>query len=81
MPMPFHAVVLPVYAQMLGALAGVIAKAEAFCAAGDVPEAEIVQARLAPDMLTFAWQVKLLAAHALDGLNGARAGRYSPDAS
>jgi hypothetical protein len=38
-------------------------------------------ARLAPDMLDFSWQIKQLASHALDGLNGACAGRYTPNTS
>jgi uncharacterized protein len=78
---PFHAVVLPVYLQMLDAVENIIGKAQSFCAEGNATEEEIMQARLAPDMLDFSWQIKQLASHALDGLNGARAGRYAPDAS
>lgn len=81
MTIPFHAVVLPVYVQMLDSVSTILAKAKAFCAESGMAEEEILEARLAPDMLSFAWQVKLLAAHAIDGLNGARAGSYRPDVS
>jgi uncharacterized protein len=62
---PFHAVVLPVYLQMLDAVENVIGKAQAFCAESDVAEEEIMQGAWRPRMLDFSWQIKQLTSHAL----------------
>ena len=70
---------IPNYLQLLGAVAGLIDKAEAWCTEhGHAPE-EIIQARLAPDMLPFAYQVKSAAVHSIGAIEGVRAGVFSPD--
>jgi hypothetical protein len=48
---------VPVFRQYLAALSGVLAKAEAHCASGAVSEAEILEFKLADDMLPFTFQV------------------------
>ena len=40
---------------------------------------ELIQARLAPDMLPFAYQVKSTAVHSLGAIEGVRRGVFSPD--
>jgi hypothetical protein len=47
-------------------------------AKGLAPE-EIIQARLAADMLPFAYQVKSTAVHSLGAIEGVRRGSFSPD--
>lgn len=70
---------VPSFKQMLGALAGQLDKAEAFCAdKGLAPEA-LIQARLADDMFPFAYQVKSTVVHSLGAIEGVRRGVFSPD--
>jgi len=73
--------VVPSNLQILGALDRVIEKAEAFCDERGLPHAELIDARLAPDMLPFGYQVKSCAVHSIGGIEGARAGSFSPDTS
>lgn len=79
MPFSLYAATIPSYLQLLGAVGGLLDKAEAFCAEqGLAPEA-IIQARLAEDMLPFAYQVKSVAVHSLGAIEGVRKGVFSPD--
>jgi hypothetical protein len=59
----------------------VLGKAAAFCEERGTTEAELVDARLAPDMLPLGYQVKSCAAHSIGGIEGTRAGSFSPDMS
>jgi hypothetical protein len=70
---------VPSYCQILGAVAGLLDKAEAFCTDKGIAHEEIVQARLAPDMLPFAYQVKSAAVHSLGAIEGVRKGVFFPD--
>jgi hypothetical protein len=79
MTISLYAATVPSYRQTLEALAGLLAKAEDFCASNSVPEADVVQARLAPDMLPFAYQVKSACVHSLGAIEGVRKGVFSPD--
>jgi hypothetical protein len=74
----YHATV-PAYLQTLGAVAGLIQKAEAHCAAKGIAPTELIQARLAPDMFPFAYQVKSVKVHTLGAIQGVRKGVFSPD--
>ena len=57
---PFlHTASVPVFQQMLGGLAGVLAKAEAHAAAQGSDPASLLQARLAPDMFPLLRQVQV----------------------
>jgi hypothetical protein len=67
------------YIQTLGAIAGFIDKAEAFCAEKAIAPADLIQARLAADMLPFAYQVKSACVHSLGAIEGVRKGVFSPD--
>ena len=81
MAFSLYSATVPSFQQILGAVSGLIDKAEAFCAEkGLAPEA-IIQARLAPDMHPFAYQVKSTAVHSVGALEGVRRGVFSPDTS
>ncbi len=70
---------IPTYRQILGAIARLLDKAEAFASANQISESEILDARLAPDMLPFAYQVKSTAVHSIGAIEGVRRGQFSPD--
>lgn len=70
---------IPSYRQILGALGGLLGKAESHCAERNLAAEEIIQACLAPDMLPFAYQVKSTAVHSLGAIEGVRKGVFSPD--
>jgi hypothetical protein len=74
-----YAATVPSYRQILGAVSGLLDKAEAFCSEHGVAPHEIIQARLAGDMLPFAYQVKSTAVHSLGAIEGVRRGVFSPD--
>ena len=67
------------YRQILGAVTGLLEKAEAFCSEKGMPPAEIIQARLAEDMLPFAYQIKSTAVHSWGAIEGVRRGTFAPD--
>lgn len=71
--------IIPSNLQILRSVGGLIAKAESYCAEKSVAPEEVIEARLAPDMLPFAYQVKSSAVHSLGAIEGVRAGLFSPD--
>ncbi|WP_419807855.1 DUF1993 domain-containing protein [Sphingomonas sp.] len=73
--------VVPSNIQTLSALVGVLGKAEVFCSEGGRSETDLIDARLAPDMLPFGYQVKSCVVHSAGALEGASAGSFSPDKS
>ncbi len=79
MAFSLYAATIPSYRQILGAVAGLVGKAEAFCAEKNLPPEAIIQAQLAPDMLPFAYQVKSTTVHSLGAIEGLRKGVFSPD--
>ena len=79
MTLSLYEAVIPSNIQVLGAVAGLIDKAEAFAADKGVEPATIIDARLAPDMLPFGYQVKSCAVHSVGGIAGVRGGSFSPD--
>ncbi|RPF72137.1 DUF1993 domain-containing protein [Aurantiacibacter spongiae] len=66
---------IPSMIQMLAAGQGWIEKAKA-C---DLSEEEIAQARLADDMLPFAYQIKSMVVHSVGAIEGVRKGEFQPD--
>ena len=70
---------IPSYRQILGAVGGLVGKAETYCAEQKLAAEEIIQSRLAPNMLPFAYQVKSTAVHSLGAIEGLRKGVFSPD--
>jgi hypothetical protein len=79
MSFSLYAATVPSYIQILGAVAGLIDKAEAFCTEKGLTPQDILQARLAADMHPFAYQVKSTAVHSIGAIEGVRKGTFSPD--
>jgi uncharacterized protein len=79
MPFSLYAATIPSYLQILGAVSGLLGKAEAYCNDKGIDHHDVIQARLAEDMLPFAYQVKSTAVHSLGAIEGVRAGVFSPD--
>lgn len=79
MALSLYAVTVPSFQQTLGAVRGLLDKAEAFCSEKGLAPEDLIQARLAPDMLPFTYQVKSTVVHSVGALEGAKAGRFSPD--
>ena len=61
MAFSLYAATIPSFQQILGAVSGLLEKAETFCAEKDIAPQELIQARLAPDMFPVAYQVKAAA--------------------
>lgn len=70
--------VIPSNIQILGAIDRLLDKAEAFANDRGMLPAELIDARLAPDMLPFGYQVKSVADHSVGGIEGVRGGNFSP---
>ena len=71
--------VVPSNLQILGALDQVLEKAKSFSIERGSSEAEMIDARLAPDMQPLGYQVKSCAVHSIGAIEGARTGSFSPD--
>jgi hypothetical protein len=78
-PFSLYAAIVPSYQQTLGAVSGLLDRAETFCATKSLAPPEIIQARLAQDMLPFAYQVKSTVVHSIGSIEGVRRGVFSPD--
>ncbi|WP_066552017.1 DUF1993 domain-containing protein [Croceicoccus bisphenolivorans] len=81
MPITLYDAFVPTCLQQLGAVAGLIDKAEAFCEANGWEPSRIINARLAPDMNDFAYQVKSCHTHSKLAIEGAKAGTFGPELS
>lgn len=79
MSISLYDAVIPPFQQILSSVAALLDKAEAFCAENGIAAEDIIQARLAPDMLPFAYQVKSTAVHSIGAIEGVRSGSFSPD--
>jgi uncharacterized protein len=79
MAVSLYEVIVPSYRQILQAVSRLLSKAEHFCAEKLIEPNDIIQARLAEDMLPFAYQVKSTAVHSLGAIEGVRRGVFSPD--
>ncbi|TAK54043.1 MAG: DUF1993 domain-containing protein [Gammaproteobacteria bacterium] len=79
MSFSLYAATVPTFCQMLEAVAGLLDKAAAHCVTKDIAPADLIQARLAPDMFNFAYQVKSTAVHSLGAIEGVRRGLFGPD--
>ncbi|WP_187789474.1 DUF1993 family protein, partial [Salmonella sp. S071_01786] len=74
MTLSLYDAVIPSNIQILGAIDRLLDKAEAFAAEKGMTAAELIDARLAPDMLPFGYQVKSVAEHSIGGIEGVRGG-------
>jgi hypothetical protein len=78
MPFTFYDAVIPSQRQIVAAVAALVDKAAAHCADTGEAEEALIEARLAPDMLPFGYQVKAVAEHSQGSIEGVRAGVYTP---
>lgn len=81
MTFSLYSATVPVFLQMLGSVDALVNKAEAFCAEKNIPHADIIQARLAADMLPFAYQVKSTVEHSIGAIEAVRSGIATPNLS
>jgi len=79
MTFSLYAATVPSYLQVLRAVSGLLGTAEGFCTEKGIAPQDIIQARLAEDMLPFAYQVKSTAVHSLGAIEGVRRGVFYPD--
>jgi len=79
MSFSLYAATIPSFQQILGAISGLLDKAEAFCVEKGIAAQDLIQTRLAADMLPLAYQVKSTAVHSLGAIEGVRKGVFSPD--
>ncbi len=79
MTFSLYTATVPSYLQILESLSGLLDKAESFCAEKKIAPELIIEARLAADMHSFAYQVKSAAVHSLGAIEGVRRGVFSPD--
>jgi hypothetical protein len=79
MALTLHSATIPSYLQILGSLSRLVGKAEAYCTEQGLAPAELIQARLIPDMLPFAYQVKSATVHSAGAIESLRQGLFAPD--
>jgi hypothetical protein len=79
MPFSLYEATVPTFQQTLGAVLGLLDKAESFCTEKTRPVGDLLQARIFDDMLPFAYQVKATVTHSLGALDGVRKGVFTPD--
>ena len=78
MSFSLYVATVPSFLQILGSVEALLTKAEGFCDDKDLSHESIIQARLAPDMLPFAYQVKSTAEHSIGAIEAVRTGLASP---
>lgn len=81
MILSLYTALVPSFIQILGALEKVIDKGEQFAAERHLAPDELVQARLAEDMLPFAYQVRAAAEHSFGAIRNVRDGYVTPNLS
>ena len=73
--------IVPNWLQTLGAVSALLDKAQTHVVDNRMGDAELIEARLAPDMLPLGFQVKSCVAHSIGAVLGVRRGVFSPDVS
>ncbi|UAJ11675.1 DUF1993 domain-containing protein [Glacieibacterium megasporae] len=79
MTLSLYTATVPAFRQIVDSLAAFVAKGEAFAETNGIDPATLVNAKLAPDMLGFAYQVKSVTVHSVGAIAGVRAGEFAPD--
>jgi len=79
MAFSLYSATVPNFQQILGSVSRLVDKGEAFCKEKGISADEIIQARLAPDMFPFAYQVKSTVTHSVGAIEGAKTGVFSPN--
>jgi uncharacterized protein len=78
MAFSLYAATVPSFLQIIGSVEKLVHKAQAFVTERDLKPEDIIQARLAPDMLPFTYQVKSTAEHSIGAIKAIRVGLVSP---
>src|SRR5665213_3423793 len=79
MALSLYAATIPSYLQLLQSVSGLLSKAQSFCAEKSIDASSIIQARLAEDMLPFAYQIRATATHSMGAIEAVRKGVFTPD--
>ncbi len=79
MPFSLYDITVPNFRQTLGAMAGLLDKAEAHCTAKSIAPGDLIEARLYEDMFPFSYQVKSTVVHSVGALEALAKGVFSPD--
>jgi uncharacterized protein len=78
MSISLHDATVATWLQILTAARKTVEKAQAHCAERGIDEAELLDAKLAPDMFPLAFQIKGMSRHSQFALEGVREGTFSP---
>jgi hypothetical protein len=81
MSSPLHTATVGAFLQILPQVGGLVDKAEAHCRENGLSPAALLDARLAPDMWTFAKQVMSAVQHSAGAVQAMRSGVTGPDMS
>jgi hypothetical protein len=79
MPFSLYDATIPTFLQILGSVSHLLDKAQAWGTANGVSERDVLDSRLAPDMLPLAYQVKSTRVHSFGAIEGVRRGQFAPD--
>ena len=72
---------VPNLQQILGSMMTLLEKGKAHCAEQGLPDSALIEARVAPDMLPFGFQVKSTVVHSIGAIEAIHTGVFSPDRS
>ena len=81
MTLSLYDATVPSYLQVLTAVSGVLDKLEAHCVEAALPETELLEARLAPDMWDMACQIRAVVIFSSLAVAGTLVGEAVPDFS
>lgn len=79
MSMSLYQATVPTYLQIIGAVSGLLDKAEAHCSGGNLPDEDLTLQCLAEDMKPFAYQITSVSHHSIGAIRGVEKGVFSPD--
>lgn len=81
MSIDLHTALLPGWLQTIGAVRGLVDRAEQHCTESGMAPADLIDARLIADMFPFSYQVKSCTVHSRIAIESCRTGTFSPDMS
>lgn len=81
MTLSLYAATVPTFLQILPSIGALCDKGAAWCAGKGLPEAELLEARLADDMWPFATQIRAVWLHSAGAIEGVQKGETAPDFS
>jgi uncharacterized protein len=79
MTISLYDAIIPSNRQILASMLKLLDKAEAHCTQHGIAPETLIQAKLADDMLPFAYQVKSTVTHSLGAIEGVRKGLFVPE--